>query len=81
MTTKQLQAFILWLRREKIAYTTLSAGGVKLDGVVDMKIEQPTDKPIPVEPRESMFERFGAELLKQPAAKPTEMVPDEAMLE
>ena len=81
MTTKQLQAFILWLRRERISYTALSAGGVTLDGVIDLKAEQPTGKPTPVEPRESMYERYGAELLKQPAAKPTETVPDEALLE
>ena len=81
MTTKQLQSFILWLRKERISYTTLSAGGVTLDGVIDLKAEQPTGKPTPVEPRESMYERYGAELLKQPAAKPTETVPDEALLE
>ena len=81
MTTKQLQAFILWLRRERISYTTLSAGGVTIDGVIDLNAEQPTGKPTPVEPRESMYERYGAELLKQPAAKPTETVPDEALLE
>jgi hypothetical protein len=81
MTTKQLQAFILWLRREKIAYSSLSAGGVTLDGVVDMKaIEAPADKTAPG-PRETMYERYGAELMKQPAAKPTETVPDEAMID
>ncbi len=76
---KTLQSFILWLRREKIAYSHLSAGGVTLDGVVDMKIEsRPADK---AEPRETMFEKYGAELLKQPAAKPSETTPDEAFLE
>jgi hypothetical protein len=80
MTTKQLQAFVLWLRREGITYTTLSAGGVTLDGVIDTKIERPVDK-TPVEPRTSMYERYGAELLKQPAAKPSEVVPDEALLD
>lgn len=77
MTTSQLQKFILWLRRERITYTTLSAGGVTLDGVVDGKVERDeTKKP---EPRQSMFDRYGAELLKQPAAKPTEVVPEEAL--
>lgn len=78
MTLKQLKEFVLWLRKERIAYTTLSAGGVTLDGVVDMKTEKPMVKP---ELRESMYERYGSELLKQPAAKPTEQVPEEALID
>lgn len=79
MTLKQLQAFMLWLRKEKIAYTTLSAGGVTLDGVVDAKMERGAS--MKAETPLSAFERYGAELLKQPQAKPSEVVPDEAMIE
>jgi hypothetical protein len=77
---KALKDFMLWLRRERIAYSSLSAGGVTLDGVVDMKIEIPADMAQP-EARQTMFERYGAELLKAPAAKPSEGVPDEALLD
>ncbi len=80
MMLKQLQSMILWLRKERIAYTTLSAGGVTLDGVVDGKLEYPVDKSLP-EARKSMYERYGAELLKQPTAKPSETVPDEALID
>lgn len=80
MNIKQVQALIVMLRKERITYTTLSAGGITLDGVVDGKLERDATKPV-VEPRQSMFERYGAELLKQPATKSTEIVPDEAMLE
>ena len=80
MTTKQLQAFIKWLRAEKITYTTLVAGGVTLDGVVDGKVERDATRPESVV-RESMFERYGGELLKQPAAKASEVVPEEALID
>lgn len=80
MTIKQIQSFMLWLRRERIAYATLSAGGVTLDGVVDLKMVT-QEKPTPAQPRETMFERYGAELLRQPAAKPSEGIPDEALVE
>jgi hypothetical protein len=80
MTAKQLREFILWLRKERIAYTTLSAGGVTLDGVVDLKMVS-TEKPAPAQPRETMFEKYGAELMKAPAGKPSDAVPDEALVE
>lgn len=79
MTLKQVKELVLWLRREKISYTHLSAGGITLDGVVDMKSERAMPEKAP--PRETMFERYGAELLKQPQAKPSETVPDEALLD
>lgn len=80
MTTKQLRELIIMLRKEKITYTHLSAGGIVIDGVIDGKIEREATKTEPVA-RESMYERYGAELLKQPAAKPNELVPEEALLE
>ena len=79
MTVKQLREFMLWLRKEKIGYTTLSAGGITIDGVVDGKIDRPVEK-IEETRRPTMFERYGAELLSQPqAAKPSDVIPDEAM--
>lgn len=80
MTVKQVRELILWLRHQRIAYTTLSAGGVTLDGVTDLKAEQPTNQ-AKSEPRQSMYERYGEELLRQPAAKPTDAIPDEAMID
>ena len=80
MTTKQLQSFILWLRKERISYTTLSAGGVTLDGVVDLKVETaPADK-TPPEPRLSMFEKYAGDLMRKPAT-PNDIVPDEAIVD
>jgi hypothetical protein len=77
MTIKQLQAMIKWLRAERISYSSLIANGFELHGVVDGKTEATAaEKP---QPRPSMYERFGAELLKQPTAKPSEVVPDEAL--
>jgi hypothetical protein len=74
MTVKQLQTFILWLRKERISYSTLSAGGVTLDGVVDGKIERKADKPVE---RESMYQRYGGELFKAAATSPAAVVSDE----
>lgn len=71
---------LLALRREGISCTTVSAGGVTLDGVIDMKATAPA-KATPDAPRETMYERYGAELLRQPAAKASETVPEEAMIE
>ena len=78
MTTKQLQAFIKWLRAERISYTTLSAGGVTLDGVVDLKAVDES-KPTKPEEKQTMYQRFGGALLTQPSAKRSDAVPDEAM--
>lgn len=78
MTTKQFQALVKWLRSERISYTTLSAGGITLDGVVDLKmVEQEPTKPEPDRP--SMYERYGADLLRQPSSKASDMIPDEAL--
>jgi hypothetical protein len=80
MTTKKLREMIRMLRDERIAYTTLSvsAGAVTLDGVIDMKAAAET-RPTPPAPRETAFERYGAELLRQPQAKANEVIPEEAM--
>lgn len=80
MTLKQLQSFVKWLRAERITYTSISAGGVTLDGVVDGKLEREAAKEKP-EARQSAYERYGADLLKQPAAKVSERTPEEAELE
>jgi len=78
VTLKQVQSLVLWLRRERISYTTLSAGGVTLDGVIDGKLADgaPEAKP---EPRQTMYARFAGELGKQPQVRPSERVPEEAM--
>lgn len=81
MTTKKLREMIRMLRDERIAYTTLSvsAGAITLDGVVDLKTDS---KPAKVEPRETMFERYAGDLARQPATgKPSDMVPEEALVE
>lgn len=78
MTTKQLQTLIKWLRAERISFSTISAGGITLDGVVDLKMaEFEPAKPEPDRP--SMYERYGADLLRQPSAKASDMIPDEAL--
>ena len=74
MTTKQLQSFILWLRKERIGYTHLSVGGVTLDGVIDGKLER---APLPKSDRrrETLYEQYGGDLLKSqtpPAAAVTD---------
>lgn len=80
MSAKQLREIILMLRKERVSFTYLSVGGVTLDGVTDGKLERDVVKPEPTEPRPSMFARYGGELLKQPQAKPNEVIPDEALL-
>jgi len=70
------------LRKEGIAYTTLTVGDVTLDGVIDTKADiAAAEQRKPAEPRPTMYEKFGAELLKQPTAKPSETVPEEALLD
>lgn len=78
MTLKQLQSFIKWLRAEKISYHSISAGGVVLEGVVDGKIERVEAKP---EPRESLYQQYGKELLRKSPGKPSEAIPDEALVD
>ena len=75
MTLKQLQSFILWLRKERIGYTTLTAGGVTIDGVVDGKLERaPAWK---AERRQTLYEQYGGELIKQGATAPAAAITDE----
>lgn len=75
MTVKQLREFILWLRKERIGYTTLTAGGVTLDGVVDGKLER--GREAKAEPRKTWIEHYGDELLKASAVDPNGQMPDE----
>ena len=78
MTLKQIQAFILWCRKERITYHTIAIGGVTLEGVVDGKhVPTVTKKP---EPPQSLYDKYGAELLKQPVPA-AEVVPEEALLD
>lgn len=80
MTVKQLQAFVLWLRKERISYSHLSAGGITLDGVVDLKAVDEA-KATPEEPRKSVYQKFGAGLYEQPTVKKSEAVPEEAQID
>lgn len=80
MTTKQLQSFIKWLRAERISYSHLSAGGITLDGVVDMKAVDEI-KAAPETPRPTVYQKFGGDLLRQPTAKKSEVTPDEAVID
>lgn len=80
MTVKQVRELITWLRKERISYTTLSAGGITLDGVVDMKAVDEA-KATPEEPRPTMYQKYGGALLSQPTVKKNDAVPDEAMVE
>lgn len=78
MTIKQVRELILWLRKERISYATLTAGGVMLDGVVDGKLERGRDaKP---ERPQTMYERYGAELFKQSNVDPAAAVSDDERL-
>lgn len=78
MTAKALRDLILWLRSEGIAYSSLTAGDITLDGVIDTKAgAQAPQKPVPDRP--SMYERYGADLLRQPLASKGEQMPDEAI--
>jgi hypothetical protein len=79
MTIKDLKALVLWLRSEQIAYSTLTAGDVTIDGVIDLK--QDPGKPAAIEAKPTMYQKFGGELLRQPTAKRSEVVPDEAMID
>lgn len=76
--TKALKDLMTWLRREKIAYSTISAGGITLDGVVDLK-QVDDAKPTKDEPKPTMYQKFGGALLAQPTVKKGATVPDEAM--
>jgi hypothetical protein len=78
--TKALQSLILWLRKERISYQHLSAGGFTLDGVVDLKAVDEA-KATPEEPRPTVYQRYGGDLLKQPTVKKGDAVPDEAMID
>lgn len=59
---KRIQALLLWLRRERIAITSLQVGAVRIEGVADMALAEsaPAEKPKgDVERRTSMWERYG----------------------
>lgn len=79
MSPKQVKDFILWLRKERISCTSLTIGGIMLDGLVDGKAltAKPAEQP---EPPKTMWERYGGELLNQPAS-PVDEVPDEAKVD
>ena len=79
MTPKQLREFILWARSERISFTTISAGGITLDGVVDGKADAPP--PPKPEPRPTAYERYGGGLLQQPNTKQKDTIPDEAIVD
>lgn len=78
MTIKQVRELILWLRKERIAYTTLTAGGVTIDGVVDGKLERA--QPAKAERRPTMYEQYGGELMKSGQA-PAAAVTDEERID
>jgi hypothetical protein len=69
---------LLALRKHGIAVTSVSCGGVTLDGVVDTKLNDAT--PPKPETRKSMWEER-AEALARNAAEPSAEVPEEAVLE
>lgn len=77
MTPKQLRDFILWCREERISFTHITAGGITLDGVVDGKADAPP--PAKPEPRPTAFQRYGGDMLTQPSAKKSDLIPDEAL--
>lgn len=78
MTGKQLKEFLLWARSERISFTTISAGGITLDGVIDGKAEVPTDDKKP-EPRQTAYQRFGGALYEQPTSKKGATAPEETL--
>lgn len=78
MSPKQARDLILWLRKERIFYTRLVAGELELDGVIDGKLASaPPPKP---EPRKTMFQQYGEEILTQPVTT-VDDVPDEAKVD
>lgn len=82
MTEKQLQKFIQMLRKEQITWTTLTIGTLHIDGATDLKLADSRSR-LPgarSEPPQTIFEKYGGELLKQPES-PVDSVPDEAKLD
>lgn len=78
--TKALQSMILWLRAQRISFQHISAGGITLDGVVDMKAVDEA-KATPPEEKLTVYQKFGGALLTQPTAKKSEVVPEEAQID
>lgn len=74
VNTKQVQSFILWMRKERISCTTLHIGNVVIDGMVDGKL---VTEPAKVEPAKSLWQQYGAALLEKPVTR-VDDVPDEA---
>lgn len=78
MNSKAIKDLILWLRKERISYSSITIGGLTLDGVIDGKA--PTAKVEKVEPRQSAWDRNVQQILNQPAS-PVDDVPDEAKID
>jgi hypothetical protein len=76
MTVEQIQEIILWLRKERIAYSSLSIGDLMLYGVTDLKLADSRPAPKTEAPR-SAWERYGGDLLNKRQVDGSE-VPDEA---
>lgn len=78
--TKALQSMILWLRAQRISFQHISAGGITLDGVIDLK-QVDDAKATPEEPRPTMYQRFAGKAFEQPHLKKNETIPDEAQID
>jgi hypothetical protein len=74
---RQLKDALLWLRKNKYACSSISIGGMVVDGLRDLSAVTAETKP---QARKTMFEEFGAALLDQPVSK-TDEVPDEAKID
>lgn len=65
---KDLQALILWARKNQIAWSSLTCGTLHIEGG-DMKPEREAQrsKPQDAQPAPTMYQRYGGALLEQDA--------------
>jgi hypothetical protein len=77
VSPKQIKDMMTWLHKQGIRYTTITIGGMTLDGVVNTR---DAGKPEKIEPRQSLFQQYAGPLLTQ-TSNPVDDVPDEAKID
>lgn len=71
-STKALQGFLLWCRKEKIVVSSVSLGGLTVTIERDYNLQPPKGTTPPVERKQSLYEQMAGRLasqIQQPAAE------------
>lgn len=73
-STKALRELLLWARKEKIVLSSVTLQGVTVTVERDYGLQLPKGTDVPPEPKQSLYQQFGAALFGQaqtPAAEST----------